>query len=289
MGEFRLPSGRPEVEAFYHEDTGSLSYLVKDPDSPACAVIDPVMDYEPHGARSGFAFAERIAARIRERGLRLEWIIETHVHADHLSAAWYLRTGLGGRIGIGARVARVRELFSDIYGVPEDFLDAPFDHVFADDERYRIGNLEAVAWHTPGHTPACMTHLIGDAAFVGDTLFMPDAGTARADFPGGDAGMLYDSIQRILALPDETRVFVCHDYRPGGREVRWESRVVEQRANVHLAGVDRDGFIARRRAIDAGLDLPRLILPSIQVNLRAGRFPLDETGRPWLKLPVDRL
>jgi glyoxylase-like metal-dependent hydrolase (beta-lactamase superfamily II) len=283
----------PDVEGFFDPATNTISYIVRDPESAACAVIDSVMDIDYAAGRITFDHADRLIARIRDQGLRLDWIIETHVHADHLSAAPYLQDRLGGRIGIGKEITTVQDRFGRIFNEGTEFQrdGSQFDRLFSDGDTYRIGSLTAVALHTPGHTPACMTHVIGDAAFVGDTLFMPDGGSARADFPGGDAGALYDSIQRVLALPDAMRLFMCHDYAPGGREVAWETTVAEERAsNIHVGqGRSRDEFVAFRRQRDATLAMPRLIIPALQVNMRAGQIPTDPSGRPMLKVPLGGL
>ncbi len=285
---------RPEVTGFFDEATNTISYVVKDPTSDACAIVDSVMDIDYAAGRIAFAHADRIVEHVRTQSLRVEWLIETHVHADHLSAAPYLQRQLGGRIGIGERIVQVQETFGKVFNEGTEFKrdGSQFDRLFADGETYRIGNMTAVAMHTPGHTPACTTHVVGDAAFVGDTLFMPDGGTARADFPGGDARTLYRSIQRILALPLQTRLFMCHDYGPNGREIRWETTVAEERAkNIHVCeGVDEDDFVRMRTQRDATLSMPRLILPSLQVNMRAGQLPpADADGRRFLKLPLNVL
>ncbi len=289
-----MTASQPQVTGFYDEATSTISYVVRDPSSDACAIVDSVLDFDQAAGRTGHASADRLIAFIRDHGLRLEWQIETHVHADHLSAAPYIKAALGGRIGIGREIVAVQRTFGQVYGEGTDFArdGRQFDHLFADGEQYAVGSLPALALHTPGHTPACMTHVIGDAAFVGDTLFMPDGGTARADFPGGDARVLYRSIRRVLDLPPDTRLFMCHDYQPGGREVRWETTVADQRAaNIHVRdGIDEDRFVAMRTARDATLGMPRLILPSIQVNMRAGNMPpADDAGRRFLKLPLDAL
>ena len=284
-------SVKPEVEGFFDEATNTISYIVKDPASDACAVIDSVMDIDYAAGRITYDHADRIIARIRERGLQLEWLIETHVHADHLSAAPYIQQKLGGKIGIGAKITTVQEVFGKIFNEGTEFQrdGSQFDRLFEDGDSYEIGTMTARAMFTPGHTPACMTHVVGDAAFVGDTLFMPDGGSARADFPGGDAGELYDSIQRVLALPDETRLFMCHDYGPNGRDIQWETTVAEEKAhNIHVGeGKSRDEFIKFRTERDASLAVPKLILPSLQVNMRAGEVPTDTKGRPMLKVPVN--
>lgn len=283
----------PEVTAFFDPATNTISHVVCDPASAACAVIDSVLDIDYAAGRISHDSADRIIDFIRAKGLTLEWLIETHVHADHLSAAPYIQGKLGGRIGIGARITEVQETFGKIFNEGTEFQrdGSQFDALFKEGDTYRIGALTAVVLATPGHTPACMTHVIGDAAFVGDTLFMPDGGSARADFPGGDAGTLYDSIQKVLSLPDATRLFMCHDYGPNGREIRWETTVAEEKAhNIHVGtGSSREGFIAFRTARDATLAMPRLIIPSLQVNMRAGILPRDRDGRAMLKVPLNAL
>lgn len=282
---------KPEVFAFFDKDTATFSYVVKDPGSAACAVVDSVMDlHYPSGAIS-FKGADAIIDFIQKHKMTVEWHIETHVHADHLSAAPYLQQKLGGKIGIGAKISVVQDVFAKVFNAGPGFRHdgSQFDHLFQDGEKYRIGTLDAVALHTPGHTPACMTHVIGDAAFVGDTLFMPDQGTARADFPGGNARTLYQSIQRLYQLPDDTRLFMCHDY-PEDREVEYETSVAAEKAgNIHVKlGVDEAAYVKRREARDATLEMPRLILPSLQVNMRAGHLPEPEdNGMSYLKIPVN--
>jgi glyoxylase-like metal-dependent hydrolase (beta-lactamase superfamily II) len=289
------PAGpRPDVFAFFDADTNTISYVVEDPGSDSCAVIDPVMDLDYAAGRISYAGADAIVAHLRARGRRLEWIVETHVHADHLSAALYIKQRCGGRIAIGDRIGVVQDVFGRIFAEGPDFRrdGSQFDRLFAEGDTYRIGGLRAVALHTPGHTPACMTHLIGDAAFVGDTLFMPDGGSARADFPGGDARTLFRSMRRILDLPPATRLFMCHDYGPNGRAIAWESSVAEERrANIHVRdGISEDDFVTMREARDRTLAMPRLILPSLQVNMRAGALPPPGAdGRVFLKLPIDAL
>ena len=284
---------RPEIEAFFDPATNTISYVVKDPGSDACAVIDSVMDIDYAAGRITYDHADAIVDHIRSKGLTLDWIIETHVHADHLSAAPYLQQKLGGRIGIGANIMIVQETFGKIFNEGTEFQrdGSQFDALFEDGDTYRIGGMTATAIATPGHTPACMAHVIGDATFVGDTLFMPDGGSARADFPGGDAGTLYDSIQRVLSLPDEMRLFMCHDYGPGGREIRWETTVAEEKAsNIHVGqGRTREEFVRFRQERDATLAMPKLIIPSLQVNMRAGEVPTDAEGRPMLKVPINGL
>jgi glyoxylase-like metal-dependent hydrolase (beta-lactamase superfamily II) len=287
-------SVKPEVTAFFDAPTNTISYVVKDPGSKACAVVDSVMDIDYAAGRITYDSADAIIAHIRDHGLALEWLIETHVHADHLSAAPYIQGKLGGKIGIGEQITVVQEVFGKVFNEGTEFRrdGSQFDRLFKDGDTYSIGSLKAFALHTPGHTPACMTHVIGDAAFVGDTLFMPDGGSARADFPGGDARTLFRSMRRILELPPETRLFMCHDYGPNGREIRWESTVAEERAhNIHVKdGMTEDAFVTMREARDKTLGMPRLILPSLQVNMRAGALPPAEpNGRVFLKLPVNAL
>lgn len=284
---------RPDVEAFFDADTNTISYIVKDPASDACAVIDSVMDIDYAAGRITYTHADTMIARIRERGLKLEWIIETHVHADHLSAAPYIQQQLGGKIGIGDQIMVVQDTFGKVFNEGTEFQrdGSQFDALFKDGDTYMVGTMEAVAIYTPGHTPACMVHVMGDAAFVGDTLFMPDGGSARADFPGGDAGTLYDSIQKVLTLPDDMRLFMCHDYGPNGRDIEWETTVADERAhNIHVGkGATKDEFVKFRTERDATLAMPRLIIPSLQVNMRAGELPTDKDGRPMLKVPVNGL
>ena len=285
---------KPEVTGFFDPETNTISYVVKDPGSTACAVIDSVMDIDYAAGRISYTSADRIIAFIEASGLRTEWLIETHVHADHLSAAPYLQQRLGGKLGIGAKITEVQEIFGKVFNEGTEFQrdGSQFDRLFVDGDRYQIGGLDCFTLHTPGHTPACMTHVIGDAAFVGDTLFMPDGGSARADFPGGDAGILYDSIQKVLALPDEMRLFMCHDYGPNGRDIAWETTVGAERAhNIHVGGgTDRETFVKMREARDASLAMPRLIIPSLQVNMRAGDLPpADASGKRFLKVPVNGL
>ena len=284
---------KPEVLSFFDTATHTVSYLVSDPATGAAAIIDSVLGYDAASGRTDFKAADQIIAAVSERRLTVAWIIESHVHADHLSAAPYLRAKLGGQVAIGAAISEVQRVFGDIFNVGDGFRSdgRQFDKLFQDGESYRLGSIEARAFHTPGHTPACMSHLIGDALFVGDTLFMPDFGTARCDFPGGDAGQLYDSIQMLLALPAATRMFLCHDYKVPGRDCfAWETTVeVQKRDNIHLAGeTSRDDFIAMRTARDASLSMPALILPSVQVNIRAGDLPAaEDNGRQYLKIPLN--
>lgn len=282
----------PSVTAFFDEATFTVTYVVADPDSAHAAIVDPVLDYDPASGRTSTASADKVAAFVRDNNLSIDWVLETHVHADHLSAAPYLREKLGGKIAIGKNVAAVQETFQGVFNIEDLATDgSQFDHLFEDGDEFSIGDMAGSIIGTPGHTPACITYVIGDAAFVGDTLFMPDFGTARTDFPGGDAGMLYDSIQRILALPGDTRLFMCHDYKaPGRDEFAWETSVAEQReVNVHInRNVSRDEFVAMREGRDAELGMPKLILPSIQVNVRAGQLPEAEAnGVRYLKIPLD--
>lgn len=283
----------PVVESFFDETTSTISYIVKDPQSGACAVMDSVMDFDYAAGRISHDSADRIIDRIKERRLTLEWIIETHAHADHLSAAPYIQQEVGGKIGIGAKIMVVQETFGKVFNEGTEFQcdGSQFDTLFEDGDTYNVGNMQAFAMFTPGHTPACMVHVIGDAAFVGDTLFMPDAGSARADFPGGDAGQLYDSIMKVLGLPDEMRLFMCHDYAPDGRAFACETTVAQQKIdNIHVGGgKTKNDFIKFRTERDATLDMPNLIIPSLQVNMRAGEVPKDKDGRAMLKLPVNSL
>ena len=286
-------SVQPEVKGFFDPATNTISYVVQDPASAACAVVDSVMDIDYAAGRITHASADRIIAHIRDNGLTLDWIIETHVHADHLSAAPYIQNALGGRIGIGEKITVVQDVFGKIFNEGTEFQrdGSQFDRLFHDGDSYTVGAMTCIALHVPGHTPACMAYVIGDSVFVGDTLFMPDGGSARADFPGGDAGQLYDSIQKVLALPDAMRLFMCHDYGPNGRDIQWETTVGDERAhNIHVGtSKTREDFIAFRTARDATLGMPRLILPSLQVNMRAGEVPKDHDGRPMLKVPVNGL
>ncbi|MCY1272014.1 putative metallo-hydrolase [compost metagenome] len=284
-----------QIEAFFDPRTYTYSYVVRDPASDACAIVDPVLDYDAAAGRIGHASADPVIAHVREQSLRVEWLLETHAHADHLSAAAYLQRQLGGRVAIGAGITRVQRTFAGLFNWGEEFRTdgSQFDRLLEDGEELRIGNLTLRVWHTPGHTPSCVSYLVGDAAFVGDTLFMPDYGTARCDFPGGDARMLYRSIQRLFSLPDSTRLFMCHDYKAPGREhFRHETSVAEQRRdNLHVrAGIDEETFVAMRQARDATLAMPALMLPAIQVNMRAGhRPPAESNGVHYLKIPLDQL
>jgi glyoxylase-like metal-dependent hydrolase (beta-lactamase superfamily II) len=285
---------KPDVSTFYDKQTSTFSYVVKDPQSNACAIIDSVLNLDYNSGRTSYRGADEIIDFIKRNHLQLQWIIETHVHADHLSAAPYLKEKLGGQLGIGAHITTVQNVFGKVFNAGSDFQrdGSQFDRLFNDGDTYQIGSLTATAIHTPGHTPACMTHVIGDAAFVGDTIFMPDGGTARADFPGGDARVLYQSIKKVLSLPADTRLFMCHDYQPNGREVEYETTVAAERnENIHVHdGITEDEFVAMREARDATLDMPVLILPSLQVNMRAGHFPpSDDNGMVYLKVPINAL
>lgn len=287
----------PQVTGFFDPATSSLTYLVVDPASKTAAIVDPVLDFDPKSGRTSTANADRLLAAAE--GLRIAWILETHTHADHLSAAPYVKAKTGGRVGIGAAVVEVQKTWQGIFNLKPEFRadGSQFDHLFADGERFAIGGLSATVWHTPGHTPACLTYVVDGqdsptCAFVGDTLFMPDYGTARADFPGGDARRLYRSIQRILALPAETRLFVCHDYQPGGRALAFETTVAEQRrTNVHVKeGTSEDQFVTFRSGRDKTLGQPTLLLPSIQVNIRGGNLPAaEDNGTVYLKIPLNQI
>ncbi|WP_029043105.1 MBL fold metallo-hydrolase [Cupriavidus sp. WS] len=287
-----------EIEAFFDPDTSTLSYLVLDRTSLQCALIDSVLDYDPKSGRTRTASADRIVGRVRELGATVRWILETHVHADHLSAAPYLKERLGGQTAIGSHITTVQQVFGELFNSGADFArdGHQFDLLLHDGDAFRIGELQALAMHTPGHTPACMTYVIGDgadtAAFVGDTLFMPDYGTARCDFPGGDARTLYRSINKVLSLPPDTRLYMCHDYQPGGREMQYATTIADERAhNIHVRdGISEEEFVAMRQARDASLSMPVLILPSVQVNMRAGELPPPEdNGVRYLKIPLNLL
>lgn len=286
---------KPDVTAFFDEATFTVSYVVKDPESASCAIIDSVLDYDPKSGRTDTRSADQVIAHVRENGLKVDWLLETHAHADHLSAAPYIQKQLGGTTAIGSHITEVQDVFAKLFNVEKGFQTdgRQFEHLFEDGEEFTIGTLKLRAMHTPGHTPACMTYVTDGAAFVGDTLFMPDFGTARADFPGGDARVMYRSIQKILALPDETTLYMCHDYKaPGRDEFKWETTVAEEKAhNVHVgAGKSEDEFVALREARDATLEMPTLILPSVQVNIRAGHMPPAEAnGVSYLKIPINQL
>ncbi|MGR3504444.1 MAG: MBL fold metallo-hydrolase [Paracoccaceae bacterium] len=285
----------PDVKAFFDEATNTVSYVVKDPDGRSCAIIDSVLDFDYASGRTDTSSADEIIAYIRAEKLEVQWLLETHVHADHLSAAPYLQERVGGKIGIGDRIKVVQDTFGKVFNEGTEFQrdGSQFDRLFEEGDSFMIGQMRGDVLHTPGHTPACLTYVIGDAAFVGDTLFMPDFGTARCDFPGGSSEVLFNSIQKILALPDATRIFVCHDYKaPGRDEFAWETTVAAQKAgNIHVgAGKDRDAFVKMRDARDAQLAMPKLIIPSLQVNMRAGQMPpADEKGDVFLKVPVNKL
>lgn len=286
---------RPEIVCFFDDKTNSASYVVHDPETMQAAIIDPVLDYDPISGRTSTESADKIAAHVTEVGLTVAWIIETHVHADHLTASRRLRKQLGGKSGIGHGITEVQKTFGALFNVT-DTLPADgsqFDETFADGATFKIGNIEAHIMATPGHTPACVTYVIGDACFVGDTMFMPDSGTARCDFPGGEAKQLYASLQKILELPEDMRLFVCHDYGAGGtRDFAWETTVAVQRdTNIHIGGgaLEHD-YVQMRRDRDATLSLPRLIIPAVQVNMRAGEMPpAEENGTSYIKVPVDIL
>ena len=285
---------RPQVEAFYEVVTGTVSYVVYDEVGGHAAVIDSVLDYDPNAGRTATHSADRIARFVAERQLTVDWLLETHAHADHLSAAQYLKSKLGGRIAIGAHIRAVQEVFRRVFNIDRGFTPdgSQFDHLFEADESFRIGKLDAQVLYVPGHTPADAAYRVGDAVFVGDTLFMPDVGTARCDFPGGDAHELYRSVRRLLELPPETRLFMCHDYPPEDRAPAWETTVRDQRAhNIHIHdGVSEEDFVALRTARDATLEMPTLILPSVQINIRAGHVPPPEdNGVSYLKIPLNAL
>jgi len=289
------PSLRPTIAGFFDEATHTISYVVQDAASGHAAIIDSVLDYDQAAGRVGYASAERIIDYVEEKGLQVDWVIETHAHADHLSAAPYLQQKLGGKLAIGREIIRVQEVFGKIFNAGTDFQrdGSQFDCLFEDGDTFKIGSLEAVALHVPGHTPADAAYVIGDAAFVGDTMFMPDFGTARTDFPGGDARQLYRSIRRLLELPGETRLFLCHDYKAPGRDAyAWETTVALQRSsNVHVReGVGEDEFVAMRTGRDRTLSMPELILPSVQVNIRGGRLPdPEDNGVSYIKIPVNAI
>ena len=285
---------RPIVTHFFDEPTNTFSYVVQDPDSSACAIIDSVLDFDYAAGRTDIRSANQIIAFVREKRLEVAWGLETHVHADHLSAAPYLHDQLGGKTGIGAHIVEVQEIFGKAFNAGTEFArdGSQFDALFNEGDTFTIGSLEGRVLHTPGHTPACLTYVIGDAAFVGDTLFMPDYGTARCDFPGGDARTLYHSIQKVLSLPEQTRLFLCHDYKAPGRDAyQHETTVAEQRqANVHVHdGISEEEFVKMRTERDATLGMPRLIIPSVQVNMRAGELPpAEDNGQVYLKVPINR-
>ncbi len=283
----------PRIQSFFDAATFTATHVVSCPGTGAAAVIDSVLDYDPKSGRTSTEAADRVLEYVRSHGLQVQWHFETHAHADHFSAAPYLKEQAGGCIAIGIHIQDVQSVFKKIFNAKDMNTDgSQFDHLFADGERFQIGDLEGRVMHTPGHTPACVAYLIGTEAFVGDTLFMPDYGSARCDFPGGDARTLYQSIRKLLALPMDTRLHLCHDYLPGGREAKWEATVAEQRAsNVHVHdGVSEDEFVQMRSARDKTLGMPTLMLPSVQVNVRAGHFPPPEdNGVRYLKIPLNAL
>ena len=284
---------KPKVIPFFDETTNTISYVVADPDTNTCAIIDSLLDYDASSGRTGTKSVDRLIKYVEQSKLTVNWIIDTHVHADHLTAAPYVRDVLGGRTAIGENIVRVQKIYGEIFNEGQTFHTdgSQFDHLFKDGETYTVGNINARAIYTPGHTPACMSHLIGDSLFVGDTLFMPDSGTARCDFPGGDAQILYRSIHKLFDLPNETRAFMCHDYKAAGRdEFAWESTISEQKEkNIHVnRSINEREFIEMRTVRDAKLSMPKLLLPSVQVNMRAGNFPEPEAnGKQYLKVPIN--
>lgn len=287
-------SQTPDVKAFFDEATWTITYVVKDPASKSCAIVDSVMDIDYAAGRISYESADEVIAYIEAEGLTLEWLLETHVHADHLSGAPYIQRKLGGKIAIGENITIVQDVFGKVFNEGTEFQrdGSQFDRLLKDGDTLKIGEMECFAMHTPGHTPACMTFTVGNATFTGDTLFMPDGGSARADFPGGDAATLFDSIQKVLALPDDMRLFMCHDYGPNGRDIEWETTVgAEKEHNIHVgAGKTKEEFVKFREERDAQLDMPRLIIPSLQVNMRAGELPpADKDGKTFLKVPVNGL
>jgi len=282
-----------DVKAFFNKDTYTVTYVIADKETNICAIIDSVLDYDQASGRTSTTSADEVISYINENGYTCEWILETHVHADHLSAAPYLKSKIGGKSAIGENVKTVQSTFGPVFNAGSDFAKdgSQFDHLFADEEKFNIGNLEGKILHTPGHTPACISYIIDGSCFVGDTMFMPDFGTARCDFPGGDASLLYDSMQRILSLPDDTILYMCHDYGPGGRDYAWVTSVKEQKENnIHLRGKSRDEYIEARTKRDAELSMPQLILPSVQVNMRAGDMPpVEDNEMTYIKIPIDAL
>jgi glyoxylase-like metal-dependent hydrolase (beta-lactamase superfamily II) len=283
----------PTITAFFDETTFTVTYIVADPDTKICAVIDSVLDFDANMGRTRTDSADKVISHIKQQGLSLAWLLETHVHADHLSGAPYIQQQLGGRIAIGDQITQVQDMFGDLFNAEDGFSrnGSQFDHLITPNEEIKVGSLSIKALHTPGHTPACMSFVVGDCCFVGDTLFMPDYGTARCDFPGGDATTLYESMQQILNLPDDTRLFMCHDYAPGGREYLWETTVADSKAhNIHLVGKTKAEFINMRKARDAQLSAPRLLLPSVQINMRAGHMPpVEDNGIAYIKIPVNQM
>lgn len=281
------------VKAFFDADTFTVTYVVADPLTKACAIIDPVLDYDPSSGRCNTKSADLVISYLQENEFKCGWILETHVHADHLSSAPYLKEKIGGKTAIGNQVPLIQNTFGPIFNAEDSFATdgSQFDHLFEHKEEFDIGKIKAKVIHTPGHTPACVTYIIDGACFIGDTMFMPDFGTARCDFPGGDAAQLYDSIQNILSMPDDTVLYMCHDYAPGGREYQWVTSVGQQKENnIHIAGKSREEYIIARTTRDAELSMPKLILPAVQVNMRAGSFPpADDNDITYLKIPIDAL
>ncbi len=283
----------PQIEAFFDNSTFTVTYAVHDPETKCAAIIDSVFDFDPASGRTSFDSADEVIAYVKERNLKVEWLLETHAHADHLSAAPYLQEKLGGKIAIGEHIVTVQDVFGKLFNAGTEFQrdGSDFDHLFADGDTFKIGNLDVTVMHVPGHTPADIAYVIGDAVFIGDTMFMPDYGSARADFPGGDARKLYQSMRRLLSLPNTTRLFMCHDYLPEGRdEYVWETTVEAQRkGNIHAHdGVSEDEFVKMRTERDKTLDMPRLIMPSVQVNMRAGHLPpAEDNGMRYLKVPLN--
>jgi glyoxylase-like metal-dependent hydrolase (beta-lactamase superfamily II) len=286
---------QPEIKTFFDEPTNTYTHVVWDPATKQAAVIDSVLDYDAASGRTRHDSADEVIAFVRSAGLTVDWIIDSHVHADHLSAAPYVKAALGGKMAIGEHIRTVQDTFGTLFNAESEFHrdGSQFDHLFKDGEHYQVGGIEATAIHTPGHTPACMSHLIGDALFVGDTMFMPDYGTARCDFPGGDAHVLYRSIQKLFALPDDTRIFMCHDYKAVGRDTYAYQTTIgaERKHNIHVHdGISEDEFVRMRSARDATLSMPKLILPSVQVNMRAGSMPpAENNGVRYLKIPIDAI
>lgn len=283
---------KPDVLSYFDEQTNTVTHIIVDTETRSAAIIDPVLDFDQAAARTSTKSADRLIKTVKDQGFKVEWILETHIHADHLTAAHYLKQQLNAPIGVGRHISSVQKTFNPVfhqpYPAPED--GRPFDRLFADGEKFRVGNLDATVIATPGHTPACVSFLIGDSVFVGDTLFMPDYGTARCDFPGGDAGTLYDSIERLLKLPDDTRMFLCHDYPPAERAPAWETTVADQRENnIHIVNRTRDDFVRMREDRDSGLNMPQLIFPSLQVNIQAGELPqAEDNGVHYLKIPLNQ-
>lgn len=286
-------NNQPNVKCFFDEPSATFSYVVADLETKSCAIIDSVMGFDLNTGRSNFDGADVIIDYVNSENLSVEWIIETHIHADHLSAAQYLKSKLGGKIAVSEKVKLIQSVFGKVFNVGHDFaLDgAQFDYLFKDEEEYKIGNITAKALLTPGHTPACMTHIVGDAVFVGDTIFMPDVGTARADFPGGDARALFNSVRKILSLPNQYRLYMCHDYPDGNRNIEFQTTIAAQKkSNIHVNdGIDEEGFVSMRQARDKTLSLPKQILQSVQVNMRAGEFPAAENnGVSYIKIPINQ-